>query len=87
MSQMFDNILLAHFRTLTGERKIQKGEFEIEDSISGSTLTRTSPWSQICKPGRKIDMSMIFKDIDKTSINCPRCDTLSKEKKGVQVEW
>ncbi len=26
-------------------------------------------------------MSMVFKDVDKASIVCPKCDAISKEKK------
>ncbi|PMD42379.1 hypothetical protein L207DRAFT_310323 [Hyaloscypha variabilis F] len=85
--EMLDSILLAHFRTLDGEKKVQKREFQIEDSMTGDALSRKNPWSQICKPGRKIDMSMIFKDVGKTSVVCPGCNTISKEKMGIQVEW
>lgn len=84
---MLDSILLSHFRTLAGEKKVQKGEFEIEDGLSRGKLVRTHPWSQISKPGRKIEMSMVFKDSSKTSVVCPKCGTISNEKKGVQVEW
>jgi hypothetical protein len=85
--QMLDSILLGHFRAVIGEKKVQNQEFEIEDSMARSILSRKDPWSQICRPGRKIEMSMIFKDVSKTSVVCPKCDTISKEEKGVQVEW
>jgi hypothetical protein len=84
---MLDSILLSHFKTLPGEKKVQKREFEIEDSVTRRTLTRKRAWSEVSYPGRKIDMSMIFKDVGKTSVVCPKCDTISKEEKGVQVEW
>jgi Ubiquitin-like domain len=84
---MLDSILLCHFRAIAGEEKVQKREFEIEDSANRSTLSRKRPWSQISKPGRKVDMSMIFKDIVKTRMVCPKCDTISREEKDVQVEW
>lgn len=87
ISQMFDSILLSHFQTLPGEKKVQKREFELEDSVTRGKLARTRSWSQISKPGRKIEMSMIFKDFGKTSVVCPKCDTISKEGKGIQVEW
>jgi hypothetical protein len=32
-------------------------------------------------------MSMIFKNNRETSVVCPKCNTISKEKKGVLVEW
>lgn len=87
LSQMLDNILVSHFQTLPGKKKVQNGEFEIEDSVTRDKLTREIPWSEFSRPGRKIDMSMIFKDVAKTSVVCPKCDTIAKEKKGVQVEW
>jgi hypothetical protein len=84
---MLDSILLGHFRAVIGEKKVQKREFEIEDSMTRSTLSRKMPWSQVCRPGRKIEMSMTFKDVGKNSVICPKCDTISKEKKGIQIEW
>ncbi|KAE9369642.1 hypothetical protein N431DRAFT_413880 [Stipitochalara longipes BDJ] len=84
--EMFDSILLSHFRKLAGEKKVEKREYEIEDGSTRGTLARTTSWSQICKPGRKIEMSMIFKEANKTGVACPKCDTISNEKKGVQVE-
>jgi hypothetical protein len=87
--QMFDIILLRHFQfqALVGEKKVQKREFEIEDSTTRDSLTRKRPWSTFSKPGWKIDMSMVFKDSGKTSVVCPKCDTITKEKKGVLVKW
>jgi len=87
MSQMLDSILVSHFQALPGEKKVQNREFAIEDSETRGLLTRKDPWIAFSKPGRKIDMSMIFKDTGKTSVVCPKCDTISKENKGVQVEW
>ncbi len=84
---MLDDILVNHFQQIPGEKKIQKKEFEIEDSLTRDRLTRKRPWSKFSRPGRKIDMSIIFKDVSKTSVICPKCSTISKEKKGVQVQW
>jgi hypothetical protein len=84
---MFDDIILSHFRARAGEKKVQEREFEIEDSLTQVKLVRSIPWSQFSRPGRKIDMSIIFRDVGKGSVVCPKCDTISKEKKGVQVEW
>ncbi|PMD31127.1 hypothetical protein L207DRAFT_197733 [Hyaloscypha variabilis F] len=47
--QMLDSILLGHFRAVIGEKKVQKQEFEIEDSMARSILSRKDPWSQICR--------------------------------------
>jgi hypothetical protein len=85
--QMFDSVLLSHFRARAGKKKVQKREFEIEDSMSRGTMPRTKSWSQFSEPGRKFEMSTIFKDAGRNSVVCPKCDTISQEKKGVQVEW
>ncbi|PMD50236.1 uncharacterized protein K444DRAFT_262739 [Hyaloscypha bicolor E] len=73
--EMFDIILLGHFhfQALVGEKKVQKREFEIEDSTTRDPLTRKRPWPTFSKPGRKIDMSMIFKDSG-VLVECPNPD-------------
>ena len=68
-------------------KRFLRGEYSIEDHLTGTTITKKRPWSAFAKPGLKIDMSMVFKDLRKTNAVCPGCDTISKEKKGRLVEW
>jgi hypothetical protein len=50
-------------------------------------LSRDKPFSSFSKPGSRIEMSMIFKDESKIDVICPKCDTISSEKKGPFIEW
>ncbi|KAH6668194.1 hypothetical protein B0J14DRAFT_156808 [Halenospora varia] len=84
--QAFDDVLETHFRLLPGTRKVAKREYTIEDSATCTEFSRDCSWTSHCKPGIKIDMSMVFKDVSKTTATCPKCNTISKEKKGVMVE-
>ncbi|KAH8747111.1 hypothetical protein F5882DRAFT_422542 [Hyaloscypha sp. PMI_1271] len=89
--KVFENILLNHFKSLAerklpGSRKVQNREYAIEDTSTRVPFSRKRSWDSFCRPGRKIDMSMIFKNNRETSVVCPKCNTISKEKKGVLVE-
>lgn len=84
--KMLEDVLISHFRTLPGSRKVLKREYSIEDSATQCNFSRDQPWPFFSRPGRKIDMSMIFKNIGNTVV-CPKCNTISKEKKGVLVKW
>jgi len=68
-------------------KKVAKREYAIKDSATSTTFSRDRPWAVLCKAGLKVDMSMIFNDKNKTSVECPRCNTISKEQKGMMVEW
>jgi hypothetical protein len=85
--QIFDDVLQSHFQKLPGAKKVAKREFAIEDSLNRKTFSRDCQWTSFCKAGLKIDMSMIFNDRNKTSMVCPKCDTISNEEKGIMVEW
>lgn len=74
-------------RKLPGSRKVQNREYVIEDTSTRVPFSRKRSWGSFCRPGRKIDMSMIFKNNGGTSVVCPKCNTMSKEKKGVLIEW
>lgn len=55
--------------------------------MTRARLERDRPFSCFSKPGLRIDMSMVFNDKSKTSVVCPKCDTISNEKKGRFIEW
>ncbi|KAH8654567.1 hypothetical protein BGZ60DRAFT_435693 [Tricladium varicosporioides] len=84
--QDFDDVLETHFRLLPGTRKVARREYSIEDSATCTEFSRNHPWVSYCKPGIKIDMSMVFKDINKLNATCPKCNTVSEGKRGVMVE-
>jgi hypothetical protein len=87
INQSFDEVLKALFCNLPGSRMVAKRLYIIENSTGDQTFKRELPWTECFKPGMKINMSMVFKDRSKMSVVCPKCDTISHEKKGVMVDW
>jgi hypothetical protein len=39
------------------------------------------------RPGQKIDMSMVFSDLDANSNHCPRCGTRSEALAETRTQW
>ena len=64
---MLDVILLKRFEKHPGHHKILKGEFAIEEGTGGRDVSRENEFAVCFHPGQKIDMSMIFSDLDANS--------------------
>ncbi|KAH8589843.1 Clr5 domain-containing protein [Bisporella sp. PMI_857] len=84
--EIFEEHLRSLFQVCPGAKKVQKREYAIEDRSTRTAFSKNQPWSLFSVPGRKVEMSMIFKDRSKTSVVCPKCDTISDEKKGILIE-
>ncbi len=59
----------------------------IEEGITGKDVSRENELSMCLRPGQKIDMSMIFSDLDGNSNHCPRCFTKSKASSETRTQW
>jgi hypothetical protein len=84
---MLDVILLKRFERLPGHQKVLKGEYSIEEGVTGRDFSREIEWSMCFRPGQKIDMSMVFSDLDATSNCCPRCGTKSAVSAETRTQW
>lgn len=67
--------------------KVLKGEFAIEEGITGRDIGRENEFAKCFRPGQKIDMSMIFSDLDANGNRCPRCCTKSEASTGARIQW
>ncbi len=85
--QMLDTILIKRFEKRSGHQKVLKGEYVIEEGITGKDVSRENELSMCLRPGQKIDMSMIFSDLDGNSNHCPRCFTKSKASSETRTQW
>lgn len=83
---MLDMFITNHFETHPGSKKIKRGEYALEDSITGKELSRSCDWTHCFRPGLKVDMSVIFKE-EFAGNNCPRCHTLSRVSSDVRTQW
>jgi hypothetical protein len=84
---MLDVILLKRFEKRPGHQKILQGEFAIEEGVTGRDITRKHEFYTCVRPGQKIDMSMVFSDLDANSNHCPRCGTKSGAEAATRTQW
>jgi hypothetical protein len=87
MNQILDLILQERFEERPGHQKVLKGEFAIEEGITGQDISRENEFSMCFRPGQKIDMSMIFSDLDASSNHCPRCGAKSEASAEARTQW
>ncbi len=80
-------ILQERFEKRPGRQKVLKGEFAIEEGITGRDISRENEFVMCFRAGQKIDMSMIFSDIDTSSNHCPCCRTKSEASAEARTQW
>ncbi|KAG4442391.1 hypothetical protein IFR05_002093 [Cadophora sp. M221] len=56
-----------------GAKKIEKGEFVIQDSSTKIDVDLTKPWETCFRAGQHADMSMVFKSKEAWNMSCPNC--------------
>lgn len=84
---MFDMILRKRFEKRHGHQKVLKGEFAIEEGATGKDVSREHEFCMSFRPGQKIDMSMVFLDLNGASNYCPRCGTQSEASAEIRTQW
>jgi hypothetical protein len=87
MIQILDVILIERFEKRPGHQKVLNGEFAIEEGITGRDISRETEFKMCFRPGQKIDMSMIFSDLDASNNHCPRCRTKSEASAEARTQW
>ena len=70
-----------------GLRKIQRGEYALEDRGSRRGIDLQRPWHACFMPGQKVDMSMIFHGNDEARSSCPGCQCETDDDNAMSVEW
>jgi hypothetical protein len=85
--QMLDTILLKRVEKLSWHQKILKREYVIEEGITGRDVSRENELIMSLRPGQKVDMSMIFSDLDGNSNRCPRCFNKSEASSETRTQW
>ncbi|PVH79678.1 hypothetical protein DL98DRAFT_214990 [Cadophora sp. DSE1049] len=75
---VFESVLVARFNQLPGQGKITRREYAIQETTLKLEIDRSQSFESSFLPGRKLDMSMIFKAFDGRNENsCPSCRTTS----------
>jgi hypothetical protein len=81
-------VLQNNFKDIgSGARKIERGEFAIQDSVSKRDIDLDSAWVTCFRPGQNVVMSMIFNSNWNTS--CPTCheDPGDNFAEDEDIEW
>lgn len=65
----------VRFRHVPGLRKVQNNEYSIQETLSKRKLNMKGPWESAFLPGRKFNMSMIFRRPQISMSSCPGCQT------------
>lgn len=65
--------LEAHFQDMPGLKKVKNLEYALEDVGSKRKIDLTKSWRSIFRPGRRVNMSMVFPQTQAQSSSCPGC--------------
>jgi hypothetical protein len=86
----FQAVMEVRFRHVPGLKKVQNVEYAIQESSSKRKLDLTAPWDSIFLPGRKVNMSTVFRRPQTSMSSCPGCQTENKiedSNKGSEIQW
>ena len=82
-------LLKVEFKDV-GLRKIEKGQFLIEDSNTHRKIDLSKPWKLCFRPGQRVNMSMIFENLrsgERGKTICPSCHEVSDGSAGSVKAW
>lgn len=84
--QAFVAVLKVRFKDI-GLRKIENGEFALEDTRRKRSLSLSDAWSTVVRPGQHISMSMIFRLQQSPQTSCPSCGQENEGSDKTEIEW
>ena len=84
--QAFMAVLKVRFKDI-GLRKIENGEFALEDTRRKRSLSLSDTWSTVVRPGQHISMSMIFRLQQSPQSSCPSCGQENEGSDKTEIEW
>lgn len=85
---VFESVLIARFDQLPGQNKIARREYAIQENSLKLEIDRSQSFESSFLPGRRMDMSMIFKATDDRNRNsCPSCRAVSLVDSNFEMKW
>jgi hypothetical protein len=82
-------LLKVEFKDV-GLRKVEKGQFLIEDSKTNRKIDLSKPWKVCFRPGQRVNMSKIFENLrsgERMKSTCPSCHTVNDCGTGSEGAW
>lgn len=86
-------VLQSNFRNIgRAAKKIERGEFVIQDAATKLDVDLTLPWEACFTPGQHTVMSMVFNSKKTPKMCCPNChDNNGRNAQNVvkdeEIEW
>ena len=84
--QAFIAVLKIRFKDL-GLRKVETGQFSLEDTLRKKALDLNEPWARTIRPGQHIGMSMFIRLRESPTTNCPSCGQENQGSNTEDVHW
>ncbi|KAM0345671.1 hypothetical protein ACHAPU_006326 [Fusarium lateritium] len=84
--ELFIHVLKSRFMDL-GTRKIDRGEWYLEDRTNGKRLDLTKPWQSIFQPYQVLKMSMVFRRRKESYTQCPSCQFQNPGIPSMEMQW
>jgi hypothetical protein len=84
---VLEAVLAARFRNIPGERKVEQGEYALQDRGSLRDIERSQSFETNFPPGRKVDMSIVFNRRQPTGNPCPACGVESESDGATATTW
>ncbi|KAI9687716.1 MAG: hypothetical protein M1822_001796 [Bathelium mastoideum] len=82
----FETMLKWKFSDVPGLKKIERGEYVVCDTSGKKDIDRRQAIQSAFRPGRKIDMSMVFQRT-LASQRCPKCEAEASLRLDVDNHW
>jgi hypothetical protein len=88
--EAFQAVMEVRFRHVPGLKKVQNNEYVVQDSNSKRKVNLHAPWESVFLPGRKVNMSMVFRRPQLSTSSCPGCQTANETKRHAndsEIQW
>lgn len=84
--QHFETMLKWKFSDVPGLNMVERGKYVLSDAFAKKDIDRTKSIQAVFRPGRNIDMSMIF-HVNTKLEKCPKCDNDVLEISDLGNHW
>lgn len=84
---VLESVLEARFQNIPGERKIRRREYALQDRSSQIDIQRSASFESCFLPGRRVDMSMVFKQENFSGTSCPSCGREGRRGNSIAATW
>ncbi|KAF6821753.1 vegetative cell wall protein gp1 [Colletotrichum musicola] len=89
--EAFEFIITDRFKGKKGGRRIQRGNYSLQERATVRGVSRSVDWQSAFLPNQRVDMSMMYRQgqdatLMTSSASCPRCLAVSPGETGVEIQ-